>query len=489
MKYFLKTAYLLIVIVFLVQCSKEFTLPENLVVKDFVWKGLNAYYLHQDKIVDLSDRRFSSDRELNAYLSSFTDYNTLFSDLLITSDVKSSLVEEYNNLTITEPRTGFLNGLEFGVFKEQDSDTVIAYAIDILPVSYAASQTISRGDYFHAIVNINNDTIRLREDNYEDLLLNYKQDTLKLVKTNYDGENLILVNETIALVKKNYVYQTAHLEKIFIEGGEKIGYLMYNNNFSKYAINTLNETFLNFKNEAINELILDLRYNIGGGSFVNDITNLASIITGQYTNEVFIKEQWNSKAQPWFEANQPDSLLTKFPAKLNAQTDFNSLNLTDVYIILNGANFSGSSAIELLINSLNPYITVHIIGTNTTGNNTAAITLYNSTDYNFPLKNETHTVALQPIVLSLLNKKDQTYENGFAPNITLCFNEDVLNLGTLGERTEPILDRVLEAITFGNSITNAACNPNNYKFLYNSIETQKEFDNGMFIEQNLPNTN
>ena len=83
MKYFFKAAYLLIVAVFFAQCSKEFELPENLVVKDFAWKGLNAYYLHQDDIADLSDRRFSSDRELNAYLSSFTDYNALFSNLLI----------------------------------------------------------------------------------------------------------------------------------------------------------------------------------------------------------------------------------------------------------------------------------------------------------------------------------------------------------------------------------------------------------------------
>lgn len=489
MKYFFKATYLLIVAVFFAQCSKEFELPENLVVKDFAWKGLNAYYLHQDDIADLSDRRFSSDRELNAYLSSFTDYNALFSNLLITSDLKSNLLEEYNNLTISEPRTGFLNGLEFGVFKEQDSDTVIAYALDILPLSYTAAQTISRGDYFYAIVDKNNDTISLREDNYEDLLLNYRQDTLKLVKTNYDGENLILLDETIALVKKNYIYKTAHLQKIFIEGGEKIGYLMYNNNFSKYAINTLNETFLNFKNEAINELILDLRYSIGGGSFAKDIASLASIITGQFTDEVLIKEQWNLKAQPWFEANQPDSLLTKFPAKLNVNTDFNSIQITDVYIVLNGANFSGSSAIELLINSLKPYIDVHVIGTNTAGNNTAAITLYDSTDYNFPLKNETHTIALQPIVLSLFNKNDKTYENGFTPNIPLCFNEDVLNLGILGERTEPILEKVLEAITSGKTITNAACNPYNYEFLYNSIYTKKEVDKGVFIEQKLPNTN
>ncbi len=51
---------------------------KNLVVHDFVWKGLNAYYLHQDEIADLADRRFSSDQELNAYLTTFPDYNTFF---------------------------------------------------------------------------------------------------------------------------------------------------------------------------------------------------------------------------------------------------------------------------------------------------------------------------------------------------------------------------------------------------------------------------
>jgi C-terminal processing protease CtpA/Prc len=489
MKNLLKTIYFLGFAILLTQCSKEQAFPDNLVVKDFVWKSLNAYYLHQEEVAALSDRRFNSDKEFIAYLSSFTDYNTLFSSVLIASDVKSFLVEDFNNVPIPEPRTGVLNGLEFGVFKEQDSDTVLVYAVDILPLSYAATQTISRGDYFYAIVNTNNDTINLRQDNYEALLLNYSQDTLKLVKTSYDGENLIVGNETVALVKRNYSFKTAHLEKIFSEGGEKIGYLMYNNNFSKHAIHGLNNTFLNFKNEAVSELILDLRYNIGGGSFAKNMANLASMITGQFSGEVFIKEQWNSKAQSWFETNQPDSLLTRFPHTLDATTPFHSLHLTDLYIILNGTNYKGSSAIELLINSLKPHINVHLIGSNTEGNNTGAITVYNSEDYNFPMRNETHSVALQPMVLRFLNKSDQTYENGFSPNMTLCDHEDVLNLGTLGERTDPILDRVLEAVNSGDLGVHTPCNPKEYIYLHHSINAQKTRDSGVFIEQILPNTN
>ena len=141
------------------------------------------------------------------------------------------------------------------------------------------------------------------------------------------------------------------------------------------------------------------------------------------------------------------------------------------------------------IGSLKSHINVHIIGNQTAGNNTGSITLYNSVDYDFILKNTSHTVALQPIVLSFFNKDDQTYENGFIPDIILCPNEDILDLGVLGDSSEPILERVLEAITSGSTGTSAACNSNNYTFLYNSINAQRAFDSGNFIKQNLPNTN
>jgi carboxyl-terminal processing protease len=484
MKYFLKASYLFIVVVVFMQCSKEFTLPENLVIKDFVWKGLNAYYLHQDEIANLADRRFNSDEQLNTYLNSFTDYTSLFSSLLLASDVKSSLLEEYSDLDAIIPRTGFLNGMEFGIIEEPGStENAIGYVTHILPNSDASAKNIFRGNFFNAV-----DGTQLTQTNFENLLIN-GSNSLNLTMVDFDGTTAIPNSKIVALEKQNYKYDTVFIQKTLAIDTYNIGYLMYNNDFSKASINNLNTAFLNFKNQQVNELVLDFRYNISGGSFVKNISNLASMITGQFTDKVFIKEQWNLKAQSWFETNQPDSLLTKFPAKLNVTTDFNSLHLTDVYIVLNGIHFSGSSAIELLINSLNPYINVHLIGTNTAGNNTAAITLYNAANYNFSLKNKAHTVALQPIVLSLFNKNSQTYKDGFTPNIILCPNENILDLGVLGQHTEPILEKVLEAITSGNTNISAACNTNKYTFLYNSIDTQRALDRGIFIEQNLPNTN
>lgn len=484
MRNIFKIIYLSVLISVSASCSKEYELPQELVVHDFVWKGLNAYYLHQDEITDLADTRFNSDEQLNTYLSSFPDYNTLFSSLLISSDVKSTLVEDYNTIANPAIRTGFTNGLEFGIIAEPNhTENVIGYVTHILPNSDAASKNVERGEFFNTI-----DGVQLTRTNYQDILFNGLDD-ITLGMIDFDGTTVTSNAKNVSLSKQNYTYTATFLEKTIPVNTDNIGYLAYNNDFSVNYITDLNNTFLDFKNQNVNELVLDLRYNIGGGSFAKNISQIASMITGQFTDEVVIKEKWNTKAQAWFLANQPDSLLTKFPTTINSTTSINSLNLTDVYIILNGNNNAGSSAIELLINSLKSHINVHVIGNETVGNNTGSITLYNSEDYDFSSINTTHSVALQPIILNFLNNDDETYENGFSPNITLCTNEDPLDLGTLGETSDPILNRVLDYISTGSAVSNTNCNPLDFEFLYNSIDSQRENDTGVFINQDLPNTN
>ncbi|MCI2228486.1 S41 family peptidase [Polaribacter sp. MSW13] len=484
MRNFLKLISLSLFISIFTSCSKEYEVPQDLIVHDFVWKGLNAYYLHQDQIEDLSDLRFHSDEQLNSYLSSFPDYQTLFSSLLVSGDTKSTLIEDYNTIEENSVlRTDFTNGVEFGIIAEPgSSDNVLAYVTHILPNSDASSKNILRGEYFYAV-----DGVQLTRANYQNILLN-GSDNFTLNMANFNGTIVTPNAKTVALEKQNYTYEPIFLDKIITIGADNIGYLMYNNDFSKIYINNLNNTFLSFKNQFVNKLIIDLRYNIGGGSFAKNISQIANMITGEFPDEVLIKEEWNSKSQSWFLANQPDSLITKFSDKLNANTNFNSLKIKDLYIILNGENFSGSSAVELLVNSLSPYINVHLIGNQTSGNNTGSITLYNSNDYDFGLRNMTHTVALQPIVLNFLNKDNQTYENGFTPNINLCSNEDVINLGVLGETSDPILNRVLNYVSSGNTGISPICNPNSFDYLFNSISPKREIDNGVFIKQNLPNT-
>ena len=59
---------------------------------------------------------------------------------------------------------------------------------------------------------------------------------------------------------------------------------MYNQFVAEKSVE-LNKAFANFKSDGISDLIIDLRYN-GGGS-VQNCVELASMITGQYTSEIF----------------------------------------------------------------------------------------------------------------------------------------------------------------------------------------------------------
>lgn len=476
---------LLIGCLFLWNCAKKDDIPTNLVAKDFVWKGMNAYYLHQDKIPDLSDRRFSSQFQLNDFLSTFATPQELFTSLIYTqppnTDTQSFLIDDYTQPTnIPYPRVSRTRGMEFGIIEEPGhAQNVIGYVLYILPNSDAATKTITRGEFFNQV-----DGTQLTKNNYRNLLLN-GNNSITIHMVNFDGTTVTPTTKTVALTKGNYTHNTIFQEKVFNQGGKNIGYIMFNNDFTTH-IKDLNSSFQRLKTQNVNELILDLRYNIAGNTLDKTVSQLASMITGQFPNEVFLKRRWNTKAQPWFEANQPDSLLLKFPTRIDANTAIHSLQLTDIYII---SNEFTSSAIELLMNSLQSHINVHFIGNQTTGNNTGSITLYNSEDYDFANRNMTHTFALQPIVLTFLNKNDQSYPTGVTPTAITCRRENILNLGVLGELSDPLLNRTLNYVATGNSGNSGTCNPMNFQFVYHSVQAQQLQEIGVFIEQDLPNTN
>jgi hypothetical protein len=492
MKSFAKILLFLLCSFALYNCTKEDEIPVDVEINDFVWKAMNAYYLYQDQIPDLSDRRFNNQPELNNFLRGFPAANDLFTNLLFdrpNSDNKSVLIDDFNTITIPAPRTSITNGVEYGIIAEPGSATnVLGFVQYILPNSDASSKSILRGDYFFGV----NDT-QLTRDNFRTLLEVDSDYTLNMaifdgVKVEEDSIRTALdtIPRKVLLSKVGYTHPPISLAKNIVSGTHNIGYLFYNNDFSSNYINDLNDAFLQFKNQGVNQLILDLRFNVGGGSFVTNINQISSMITGQFEDQTFLKERWNTKAQPWFELNQPDSLVTKFSNKINGTTAINGLGLTDVYLILNGS----SSSIELLINSLRSYINVHIINSRVTnGDNTGALTLYNSIDYDSIGKSSNHNVAVQPIVLEFLNNDDETYVDGFAQEMTICNQEDILNLGVLGETSDPILNEVINLINGTPPPPPSICNANNFEFLYNSLSRQRIIDTGIFIKQDLPNTN
>src|SRR5690606_11567216 len=186
-----------------------------------------------------------------------------------------------------------------------------------------------------------------------------------------------------------------------------------------------NQAFGSLKVQNITHLVLDLRYNSGGS--IATATKLASMITGQFTGQVFAKEQWNSKMHPHYEQVNPQNLVSRFTASIG-NAPINDLQLTTVYVLTSA---STASASELVINGLKPYIDVVQIGDYTTGKNVGSVTLYDSPSFGKRDRNPNHFYAMQPIVLKVVNKDGfgDYQQNGLAP--------DVLHPANLPDRRLP----------------------------------------------------
>jgi C-terminal processing protease CtpA/Prc len=211
---------------------------------------------------------------------------------------------------------------------------------------------------------------------------------------------------------------------------------MYNGFYASYD-DQLNTVFGGFQSQNVTDLVLDLRYNSGGS--IATATKLASMITGQFTNQVFAKQQWNEKQQAFRESQDPNSLLNKFVGGLN------SLNLNKVYILTTKGTASAS---ELVINCLKPYINVVQIGDVTTGKNVGSVTLYDSPSFTKSNVNPSHKYAMQPIVLKTINNNGfGDYTAGIAANAPFNVIENIGNLGVLGDPNEPLLNIAINDIT------------------------------------------
>jgi carboxyl-terminal processing protease len=200
------------------------------------------------------------------------------------------------------------------------------------------------------------------------------------------------------------------------------------------------------------------------------------MITGQYTGQVFAKQQWNEKINSFFESTDPDALKNNFTDKIGS-TAINSLNLAKIYIL---TTKSSASASELVINGLKPYMNVVQIGDITTGKNVGSITLYDSPTFGKQNKNPNHRYAMQPIVLKIVNADGfGDYFNGLKPTIQL--KENLGNLDVLGNNTELLLSTAIGQITGAGKMLQQSPKKD-----FNYFKDSKSIDglqNQMFIEK------
>jgi len=389
-------------------------------IEDFIWEGLNTYYFWQNSVSDLADDRFESQKSYANFLSQFNgNHELLFESLLSYKDRFSWIMSDYTELEKQLTRVYTTSGMMIGLSRIGDSDDLFAFVRYVLPDSDAAAKNIRRGDLF---LSVNNEQLTI--DNYQDLLSS-DVGSFSIQLAQISEQIIAPTGISVDLVKAEIQENPIHIHKIIELNSTKVGYLMYNGFVADFD-DQLESAFTEFQTQGVDHLIVDLRYNRGGRT--SSSIKLASMITGQFSGEVFAQTQHNDKLSSYNE----DYLFEATAVQLK---------MDRLYVI---SSADTASASELLINGLSPYIDVILIGDDTTGKNVGSYSIYDWIDDEGNV-NPRHTWAMQPITLKIANSEGfADFENGLQADHRL--QEDLTNLGTLGEIDEPLLEKTLEVM-------------------------------------------
>lgn len=430
-------------LLFLTACSNdsEIVVPEDVTVQDFMWRSMNFWYFWQGEVPVLADSQLDNADSYTSLLQSQATPEDFFESIQFSEDRFSFLRSDYTTLVNNLNGVSRSNGLEFGLVQFANSQELFGYVRYIIPNSDASTKDIARGELF---TGVNGQTLTL--SNYVGLLFG-SEATYTLNMADIDGTTITPNGKEVTLTKEEGLLENPIFIAQTLEvSGQKIGYLMYNG-FRRDFNEQLNAAFGQFAADGVTDLVLDLRYN-GGGS-VNTSRLMASMIYGTNTNDLYLRQRWNDKIQGLFNSAQLEDYFARFVDE-EETIAINTLNLNRVFVI--GTN-STASASELIMNGLDPYIDVILIGETTRGKNEFSITLVddpgNSYIYDSDREsniNPDNSYGLQPLVGRNENAVGfSDYTAGFTPDIAL--SEDISNLGVLGQTDEPLLARALQEIT------------------------------------------
>ena len=387
------------------------------VVTQFVYDGMSLYYLWSNEII--SKKPTANDKDPEDYFYKIlNDTDTQHRWSWITDDVESLMAGFEGEST---DAFGFQPQ---ALYYESNSDRIVGFVRYVYPNTPAEKAGIKRGDVItHANGNL------LTVSNYTIMYGANAKTTFTVLDQSFANPRDVEI--TPAKISTDPVLYSKVYEG---EGfnGRKVGYLFYTNFYENYN-ESLFRAFSEFKSAGITDLVLDLRYNPGGG--ISAATYLASLIApieavqkkepftimsyNNYVNAAYDEEKWDRKDY------LGDYNTAKYSNPINANINNGNLNL---YIITTS---SSASASELLTFCLKPFMQVEQIGEKTSGKYTASWTIHAYNNYNGRVqriyqeaslsdsdKRYLRNWAMQPIVGRYTDKdnKDFIATNGLIPN-------------------------------------------------------------------------
>jgi len=454
---------------FLISCSDDddnqsIEPSEESLINDWVYDVMDEVYFWTDQMPIRDNVNFDENPSV------------FFESLLFSGDRFSVIVADYEELLNSLNGIELEAGYEFILAGTQDSDEVVAIITYVKNNSPAQNAGLQRGDLISHVngqLMTQSNFSSVINEVFSDHSVSYR----RFNESNGSFEDQPEVSLSVVQISENPIF----LDSVYTVGSNKIGYLVYNffsDGDGSGFDNQVREIFGKFKSQNITDLVLDLRYNSGGS--VNSATNLAShIAPGVTSNDVFYLNQWNDLLQSFLESEPDgDTQLTGYFNDVvnNVGNDISS----NLYILTSNQTASAS---ELMINGLDAYMNVTIIGESTTGKNVGSIAIDDD-------ENPDNDYGLLPIVFQIANKDGfADYADGFTPLGENRINEfQLLPLEPFGDVEDPLLSRAIELIT-GSPDSGRKSNQE----VQNIIELGSSFErhlrsNKMIIEGELPSS-
>jgi C-terminal processing protease CtpA/Prc len=319
----------------------------------------------------------------------------------------------------------------------------ITYVVKESPADIAG---LTRGAMF---TKINGTSLSI--DNYRDLTAQMLDEHTLTVR----DENGTETDYSVRIAE--FVENPVFLDTVYDFDGYKVGYLVYNafvsddGDFSyKYDLQ-LNDVFGKFRDENVNELILDLRYNTKGHIFSSMI--MASLIVcNPDIKKIYAKYQYNESLQQIIKNEFGDGYLNMYYTNMIRNETLNNIGAQLKRVFVLTSPETGVMG-EILVNGLQLLMNVVVVGNKTAGRNMFSIFLYEQD----PEKQRINTWAIAPVVLQISNNAGNT---DISCNPDVEVTESLHDKLPLGNIKEHVLSTALTMILKQSSLSNLSDDKN-----------------------------
>ena len=282
----------------------------------FIYQVMHDSYLWANDVpeLDYSDVQYDTSEKI---LTALKNKNDKFSFIIDAQTAQSFFEEGIND--------DFGMGLTIA---RLDSTTFVLVTTYVYPNSPADKAGLKRGDIIKLVEGKS-----LTEETFDEIvniLDNQKMVTFTFLKK--DNSNF-----SKKITKEPYSIKTVLYHDILVnsEKSKKVGYIVFQD-FIENAIKELDTVFKTFKEENVNELVLDLRYN--GGGAITVAQHLSSLIGGTNVAEnIFNHTKFNERYSKYNDTSYFEAFTP------------NALNLNRVFVITTPSTCSSS---ELVISAL-----------------------------------------------------------------------------------------------------------------------------------------